>query len=282
MPILDTHLHLVYPDQLSYPWLAGVPALDRPWSVESYFAEAEGLGITAALHMEVDVAEADQEAETRLVTALDPRLVGAVASCRPEHEGFAAALERLQAMPGVKGLRRILHESPDALSTTALFADNIRRLGPAGLPFDLCLQARQLPLGRALAERCPDVAFVLDHCGNPPISGGDFAAASGDLDAWRGDIVAIAALPNVSGKISGIVTHAGPGWTADDLRPVVEHMIECFGWDRVVWGSDHPVATLAGTLTTWVEASREIVAGCSESEQARLFHVNAERIYRLG
>ena len=275
MRIVDTHLHLVYPDRFSYPWLAGVPALNRPWSVAAYFAEAEALGIEAALHMEVDVAEDDQEAETRFVLDLDPRIIGAIAACRPEHDSFPEALERLQAIPGVKGLRRILHEGPDEISTSALFTENIRRLGPAGLTFDLCLQARQLPLGRALAERCPDVSFVLDHCGNPPI-------ASGDLAAWRADISAIAALPNVSGKISGIVTHAKPGWGPEDLRPVVEHMIARFGWDRVVWGSDHPVATLAGTLTTWVEATRALVAGCSESEQAALFHGNAQRIYRLG
>lgn len=274
MRILDTHLHLVYPDRFSYPWLGDVPALNTAWSVEAYFAEGEALGITSALHMEVDVAEADQEDETRFVTTLDPRVVGAIAACRPEHADFPAQLERLQAIPGVKGLRRILHESPDALSATPLFTDSIRRLGSAGLSFDLCLQARQLPLGRALAERCPDVAFILDHCGNPPI-------ASGDLDAWRADIAAIAALPNVAGKISGIVNHAAEGWTAEDLRPVIEHMVAAFGWDRVVWGSDHPVATLGGGLTRWVEACRTILAGCSESEQARLFHRNAERVYRL-
>ena len=275
MRILDTHLHLVYPDRLAYPWLAGAPALNRPWSVEAYFAEAEPLGIASALHMEVDVAEADQAAETALVLGLDPRVIGAVAACRPEHADFPAALERLQAIPGVRGLRRILHESPDDLSASARFTDNIRRIGPTGLSFDLCVQARQLPVGRALAERCPDVSFVLDHCGNPPI-------ATGDLDAWRADIAAIAALPNVAGKVSGIVNHAAAGWTSEDLRPVVEHMVACFGWDRLVWGSDHPVATLGGGLTAWVEAVRTIVAGCSEDEQARFFHRNAERIYRLG
>lgn len=275
MRILDTHLHLVYPDRLAYPWLAGAPALNRPWSVEAYFAEAEPLGITAALHMEVDVAEADQAAETALVLGLDPRVIGAVAACRPEHADFPATLERLRAIPGVRGLRRILHESPDELSASALFTDNIRRIGPTGLSFDLCVQARQLPMGRALVERCPDVSFVLDHCGNPPIAGGD-------LDAWRVDIAAIAALPNVAGKISGIVNHAAAGWTPEHLRPVVEHMVACFGWDRLVWGSDHPVATLGGGLTAWVEAVRTIVAGCSADEQARLFHRNAERIYRLG
>jgi predicted TIM-barrel fold metal-dependent hydrolase len=88
-------------------------------------------------------------------------------------------------------------------------------------------------------------------------------------------------LPNVAGKISGIVNHAPPGYTPEDLRPVVEHMLESFGWDRVVFGSDRPVVTLNGTLTQWVEALQTIVSGASLDEQAQLFHRNAGRIYRI-
>lgn len=272
MHIIDTHLHLIYPDRFAYPWLAGVPAIYRAFTVDAYFAEAEALGIVAALHMEVDVAPTDSEAETRFMAGLDPRIVGAIAACRPEDPNFAAELGRLIAIPGVRGLRRILHQAPDDVSTAPLFAENIRRLAAVNLSFDLCLLARQLPLGLALAKACPDVAFVLDHCGNPPI-------ASGDLAAWRADIADLAALPNVAAKISGIANHAPAGWSAGDLRPVVEHVIESFGWDRVVWGSDHPVLTLAGDLGAWVEATRAIVSGCSSDEQTRLFSRNAGRIY---
>lgn len=274
MRIVDTHLHLVYPDRFSYPWLADVPALDRPFTVEPYLAEAAALGIEAALHMEVDVAEADQEGETRFVTTLDPRIVGAIASGRPERADFPAQLERLAAIPGVKGLRRILHTSPDDLSEPALFAENVRRIAPLGWTFDLCVLARQLPVGRRLAGRCPDVQFVLDHCGVP-----DIAAKA--IDPWRAEIAAIAALPNVSAKISGIVAYAGPDWTADDLRPYVEHIIACFGWDRVVWGSDFPVCTLTADLSRWVAATHDLLSGTSADEQAKLLHRNAERIYRL-
>ncbi|MQT11780.1 amidohydrolase family protein [Segnochrobactrum spirostomi] len=274
MRIVDTHLHLVYPDRFSYPWLADVPALAHPFPAEPYFAEAAALGIEAALHMEVDVAEADQEGETRFVTTLDPRIVGAIASGRPERADFPAQLERLAAIPGVKGLRRILHTSPDDLSEPALFAENIRRIAPLGWTFDLCVLARQLPVGRRLAERCPDVQFVLDHCGVP-----DIAAKA--IDPWRAEIAAIAALPNVAAKISGIVAYAGADWTVDDLRPYVEHVIACFGWDRVVWGSDFPVCTLTADLSRWVAATHDLISGTSADEQAKLLHRNAERIYHL-
>lgn len=276
MRILDTHLHLIYPDRLSYPWLAAEPAIDKTWTHDAYFAEAVPLGIERALHMEVDVAETDMLDETAFVSTL-PRIAGVIAACRPEHDGFAAMLEKTLAKGGgkVRGVRRILHEVPDDLSQTALFADNLRLLVPHGLIFDLCLRADQLHLGVRLARLVPDLTFILDHCGNPDISGQG-------PDPWRDSLAEIAALPNVVGKVSGIVNHCAPGWTADTLRPYVEHVIESFGWDRVIWGSDHPVATTTGgTLTDWVGATRTIVAGASADEQAALLHRNAERLFGL-
>jgi predicted TIM-barrel fold metal-dependent hydrolase len=274
MRIIDTHLHLVYKDRFAYPWLSGAPPLDRQWTVEDYFARAVPLGIDAALHMEVDVADDDMEAETRFMTRLHPRIAGAIAPGRPESPEFHAYLDRIRAIPGVKGIRRILHTSPDELSGTPLFVDNIKRIGAAGLPFDLCVLARQLPAGTLLVSRCPDTQFVLDHCGVPDVAGRG-------LDPWRADVCALAARPNVAAKISGIVAYSKPDWTLDDLMPFVEHIIGCFGWDRVVWGSDHPVCTLTANLERWVNATRQLVSGASADEQARLFHRNAERIYQL-
>lgn len=271
MRILDTHLHLVYPDKFSYPWLSGAPAINRPWPVENYFSEARGLGITGALHMEVDVADKDIVAETEFVLTL-PGIVGAIAACRPEGMGFVDQIEQLSEHAHVKGVRRILHQAPDELSQSDLFVENIRHLPDYDLSFDLCVRADQLPIGTMLAQRAPDVQFILDHCGVPKV-------ADKGLDPWRGYITELAKLPNVAAKVSGIVAYAGADWTVEDLRPFVEHIIESFGWDRVVWGSDHPVVTLTGSLTRWVEATREIVKGASEDERAKLFHRNAERIY---
>jgi predicted TIM-barrel fold metal-dependent hydrolase len=274
MRIVDTHLHLVYPDHFSYPWLAGAPPLNRPWHLDAYVAEAKPLGIETSLHMEVDVAEPDMEAETRFVLGLGKQIGGAIAAGRPESRDFPAYLDRVAAIDGVKGIRRILHTSPNELSQSALFAENIRRLAARNLPFDLCIRADQLPIGRALIEKCPDVQFVLDHCGVPDVAGQA-------LDPWRDDIRALSKLPNVAAKISGVVAYAKPDWTAADLRPFIEHVIACFGWDRVVWGSDHPVCTLTADLTRWVSATKEIVAGASVEEQSKLFHRSAERIYAL-
>jgi predicted TIM-barrel fold metal-dependent hydrolase len=274
MRIIDTHLHLIYLDKFSYPWLDGNALLKRQWDAPSYWAEAAPLGIEAALHMEVDVAEPEIEDETRFVLGLDPRVVGAISNARPEHIDFPAHLERMLAEPRIRAIRRLLQSDPDDLSAGEVFRGNVRRLATSGLVFDITVQSRQLPVARALAAACPDVQFVLDHCGNPLIAGGD-------ISQWRTDLRAIADLPNVACKVSGIVSHAKPGWTAADLRPAVEHVIECFGWNRVVFGSDRPVLTLNGSLKAWVEALKEIVSAEDVANQQKLFSKNAERIYRL-
>ncbi len=213
MTIIDTHLHLVYLDRFSYPWLNGAPALNKQFTAESYFAEAAQLGIESALHMEVDVAEPDMEAETAFMTRVDPRVIGAIAAARPEHTDFPAYLDRIAAIKGVKALRRILHTSPNALSGTPLFAENLRRLAARQLSFDLCLRADQLlEVGKALVEKCPQVQFVLDHCGVPDIAGKGFAP-------WAAAITEIAKLPNLACKISGIIAYAGENPDASMLKP---------------------------------------------------------------
>jgi predicted TIM-barrel fold metal-dependent hydrolase len=273
MRIIDTHLHLIYPDNFTYDWLKREPPqLSREWNAPDYFAEAETLGIEAAIHMEVDVPVRQIDDENAFVLAIDPRVVGAISNARPETIDFHAHLDRMLAEPRIRGIRRLLQSDPDDLSRGQIFRDNVRRLAQHGLTFDLCIRPWQLGVARELVAACPDVKFILDHCGNPPI-------ASGDISQWRADLSALAELPNVVGKISGILVHAPSDWTPATLRPVIEHMIDRFGWDRVVFGSDRPVLTLNGTLTQWVEAVKEIVSGASEDEQARLFHRNAERHY---
>lgn len=274
MRIVDTHCHLVYLDRLSYPWLDSAPALNRSFTIEDYAPLARRAGITDTIHMEVDVAEADMAAETDLVTGLDG-IAAAIAACRPEHAGFPAYVEQAAANQKLKGFRRVLHTEPDDLAAAPGFAENVASLAAYGLTFDLCALPRQLPVVAGLVRRCPDVQFILDHCGIPNVK-------EHELQPWRDHIAAIAAQPNVACKISGVVAYADPaGWTIDDLRPFVEHCIEAFGFDRLVWGSDWPVCTLTADLGRWVAATNTLVAGASDDEKARLFGLNAERIYRL-
>lgn len=276
--IIDTHLHLIDKSALNYPWLSGVPALDRDFLYATYAAEAKRVGIAASLHMEVDVDPAEIELETREVARLagEPGslLKGAIAACRPEDEGFAAYLERQEENAFVKGFRRVLHVVTDDLSEQPLFRENVKRLSGTRFTFDLCVLPYQIPKAIALADLAPDVQFILDHCGVPDIKGHA-------EHPWRDHMTEIARRPNVVAKISGVVAYAEEDWALDSIRPYVEHTISVFGWDRVVWGSDWPVCTLGGNLSTWVAATQALIEGCSPQERTKLLSGNARRIWNL-
>lgn len=277
---VDTHLHLIDQSALSYPWLGGEPLLNRDHSYEEYAREALRCGITDVLHMEVDVAASDMEAETAFVQGLAKApgslIRGAIAPCRPEETSFAAYLDSQISNPFVKGFRRILHTVSDDLSRSTLFRENVKRLSGTGLTFDLVVFPHQIPIVMEMVDLVPDVQFILDHCGVPDIK-------AGSEHPWRENMSEIARRPNVVGKISGVVAYANPdGWTVESLRPYVEHTIACFGWDRVVWGSDWPVSRLGGGLSTWVAATHALIAGASIDERAKLLSGNASRIWKIG
>ncbi|MFY8215585.1 MAG: amidohydrolase family protein [Chthoniobacterales bacterium] len=277
MKLIDTHLHLWDPDQFRYPWLAELPAFQRRFGIEDYLDAAAGAGIQRAVFVECDVDGEQSLDEARAIQKLageHPLIAGLVAGARPELPGFDAHIDALLELPNLRGIRRVLHVVPDDVSQSTDFVANVRSLAARRLTFDLCVLARQLPLATALAEQCPNVQFVLDHCGVPDVKGKTF-------DPWKADLARIAQLPNVVCKVSGLVAYAAPGWTTDDLRPWFEHTVACFGWERVMWGSDWPVCTLGGTLQDWLAATRELLQCASPDEQDLICWKNAEIIYRL-
>jgi predicted TIM-barrel fold metal-dependent hydrolase len=277
MKRIDTHQHLWDLQQFPCSWCAGLPVLNRSFSLGDYLAAAKECGIEKTIFVECDVDEPHALAEAQHIQKLagnNPLIAGIVAAARPERADFPAQLEALLKLSKLRGIRRVLHVVPDAISQAARFAENVRRLASHRLTFDLCVLARQLPLAAALAQKCPDVQFVLDHCGVPDVKGKAF-------DPWRDHIAELSALPNVACKISGLVAYAGENWTVDDLRPWVEHAVTCFGWDRVVWGGDWPVCNLTASLRRWVEAADALFQGANPVEREALFHKNAERIYHV-
>jgi predicted TIM-barrel fold metal-dependent hydrolase len=280
MQIIDTHQHLWDPDLFRYSWLQSVPSLNRPFRMADYLEAVHGMNLVKSVHLEADVDETFMLDETRYLLALadkpDNPLAGIVACGRPENEDFRSYLDKIAGHPKLKGIRRVLHTQADDLGQGRTFIRNIGSLKDYGLSFDLCVLARQLPIAINLALTCPDVMFVLDHCGVPEVK-------ERILDPWRSHIAEIAKLPNVHCKISGLVAYVDPAqWTEDDLRPYIEHVISCFGWDRVLFGSDWPVCTLSASYKQWVEALSSITRSAGETNQKKLFHDNALRVYRLG
>jgi predicted TIM-barrel fold metal-dependent hydrolase len=201
-------------------------------------------------------------------------MLGQIASIRPEFDaGFDQWLEEARGLK-VVGFRRILHVVPDEVSLTGTFRANLRKIGRAGYPFDLNFLSRQLvPIGVPLLKSCPDQPFILDHCGVPDVAGGDW-------EAWRAGIDAIAAFPNVVVKLSGITTYCAPGTASVPLvRPYVEHLLEAFGPQRMLWGGDWPVVNLGAGLPEWIRMTGELLAGLSEAERAAIGTGTARRVY---
>ena len=279
--IIDTHEHLWDLARFKLPWLKAAPQLDRSFLPVDYRQAAEGLNVVKSIYMEVDVDPAQHVAEADYVLGLIDRggspLVAAVIGGRPGTDGFADYLTRYKNRAAVKGVRRVLHgdETPPGFCLERRFIDDVRALGKAGLSFDLCMRPAELGDACKLTAMCPDTLFILDHCGNASVR-------TRDLAGWKSQIARLAAQKNVVCKVSGIVASAAPGpWTVADLAPIVIHVLDQFGPDRVVFGGDWPVCTLAATFRQWVEALRAVIANRPISEQQKLFHENATRIYRL-
>lgn len=279
-PIVDTHLHIWNLDRLRYPWLASVPFLNKNHLIEDYVRACGPVEVAKMvfLQCECDPAQFQREAEwVAEVAKVDPRIRGIV-PWAPLEKGVAAEeeLARLAADPLVKGIRRIIQFEPDQnFCLRPDFVRGVRLLPKYGLTFDLCINHTQLANTIALVRQCPQVTFVLDHIAKPDIK-------AGRLDPWRAELCKLADLPNVWCKLSGLVTEADHArWTPADLQPYIDHTIACFGFDRVMFGGDWPVAAQATDYPRWVDTLDAAVADASVDEVRKLYVTNAERFYRV-
>jgi predicted TIM-barrel fold metal-dependent hydrolase len=282
--MIDTHQHLLYPKQFNYEWAADFPALQGAFHLEDYWTAAESCDIEGTLFMEVDVdaKQSGDEARFFCECAAEPanRILGVIASARPEDAGFDAYLDSI-AHSKLKGIRRVLHTQPDALSQSPRFKENIASLAKRGLSFDVCVQQGQLAIALELAQACPDVRFILDHCGVPSIA----EHTTTDCESWQqwqSGIRAIAAQPNVACKFSGITAYAQPEQrSVEGLRPYLTEILEAFGTSRIVWGGDWPVCNLADGLPSWCQLTNSLLADLSEDEQTQILRNNARTLYTL-
>lgn len=272
-PIVDTHLHLWDLSRLRYPWLDGVPMLNKNHLIEDYRRACGPVKVEKLvfLQCECDPAQFQQEADwVTQVAQVEPRIRGIVPWAPLEKgEGARADLTRLAANRLIKGIRRIIQfEADPAFCLRPDFIRGVQLLAEFGLSFDLCINHTQLTNTIRLVRQCPQVPFVLDHMAKPDIK-------SGRLDPWRAEVRELAGLPNVWCKLSGLVTEADHAkWTPADLQPYLDHVIACFGFDRVMFGGDWPVSTQASDYPRWVNTLDAALAG-APAEQLRKLYVGA-------
>jgi len=295
LPIVDTHQHLWDLEKLELPWLEGVDALNKSYLTSDYLSATENQNVIKTVYMEVDAAPSQKDLEVELITeicqdAANP-MAGAVISGFPNTDDFRNFINRHKNNPYIKGLRRVLHapETKRGLCLEETFIDGVRYLGESGLLFDICLRPSELEDAVTLAKRCPETTFILDHCGNadPVIvnSRGTTEKKEDpmwhDRKAWFEAISGLADQRNTICKISGIVARAPENWVAQDLASIVNHCLNSFGADRVIFGGDWPVCTLGASFDQWATALRTIIQDRREDEQKKLLSENAIQIYQL-
>ncbi len=288
--IVDSHVHFWDPAELHYPWLDELPSLRRAFLPADYRAAAGEAPVTGVVFVECNCRPEEARREVELIERLaqgdgegEPRIAGIVAfadlteglGAGGSGPGLDGALDALCSSPRVKGIRQNIQGQSSGFSLQPAFVAGVRKIGRRGLTFDLCVTHDQLAEVVDLVARCPDTRFVLDHCGKPAIR-------ARCLERWRGDVARLAAHENVSCKLSGLMTEAEPArWRAEDLIPYATAVVECFGVERVMYGSDWPVLTLAGSHGDWYAFTDRFTAAWSAAARSGFYAGNAVRVYGL-
>ncbi|MDB4883758.1 MAG: amidohydrolase 2 [Gemmatimonadetes bacterium] len=278
MRVVDAHVHFWDPALRRYPWLDDEPALQRAF-LPADFAPLRTGSVHAVVFVQADCDPASSDDEVAWVETLsnaDPRVLGIVAHVDMLAEQTrSAALDRLAQRERVVGVRHNIQGHPAGYATDAAFVRGVQQVGARGLTFDLCITGGQLSEVVELVDRCPDTRFVLDHCGKPAIRDDAFAT-------WAKQIERLAGHERVSCKLSGLLTEARSDQrSVGGLRLYAEHVVRCFGPERVLYGSDWPVATLSGGAEVWRVITDELSAAWSEADRRAFYADNALRFYGL-
>jgi L-fuconolactonase len=280
-PIVDAHVHLYDVERLSYPWLASVPRINRSYGLGDLDTARGPVELEAIVFAEVAVGPGlhlDEAAWVQSLADGDPRLQGIIAHAPLEKGGAVEAdIEALRRNRCLCGIRRLIETEMDPrFCLEPGFIEGLKLLPRHGLPFDICVKHWYLAFGLELARRCPEVTFVLDHIGKPGIRHGMW-------EPWKNQIRELAALPNVFCKVSGVITEADHAhWTAEQVKPYVRHVIDCFGFERVMYGSDWTVSELTHGYPDWVAILDDVLEDTGEAERRQFYVETARQVYRLG
>lgn len=278
---VDAHHHLWDTSLRSYPRLsgAGTEPLQGHFDVDDLTAltDAAGIEATVAVEAACDLRETRELLE---VCATAPLVRGVVGWVDLTDPGVSEVLNEFVGGPG--NLVAVRHPAenepdPDWLARPEVL-QGIAAVGKAGLAHDLLVTPTQLAAAEVAARSLPEVRFVLDHLGKPAI----MRSPSPEDILWQEGVTALAALPNVCVKLSGMVTEAcWSSWKTKDLVPFVEEVLELFGPKRTMFGSDWPVCTLAADHATVVRTAEELLSGLSPDERRRVMGGTAVEWYRL-
>ncbi|NUR26884.1 MAG: amidohydrolase family protein [Catenulispora sp.] len=278
MRIVDAHHHLWDLAVRDQPWTADLPALRRSFHLADLEPAAAAAGVSGTVLVQTIHAAGETPEMLALADSSDliAGVVGWTDVAAPDFPERLAALRDGVGGRWLVGIRHQVQEMPDgSWLTEPQTLKGLRHLAAAGLVFDLIVRADQIPACTAVAREVPELSFVLDHLGKPKI-------AAGELEPWASDIRALAALPNVTCKLSGMVTEADlEHWTVADLQPYADVVLDAFGPDRLMFGSDWPVSTLAADYARVVASAQALTRQLTSAERERIFAGTATGVYHL-
>lgn len=277
---IDAHHHVWDLADRDQPWMVAeaMSPIRRSFSIEEFAAEAQTNGIDSSIVVQTvaDIAETEQLLDLAASSTLVAGVVGWVDVGQSD---VGDQLDRLLATPSgawLIGVRSLVQyeQDPEWLKRPAVLA-GLREVARRGLCNELLVLPHQLAAVVDVTRTLPESSFVLDHLAKPPI-------AARARQPWADELCSLARHDNVSAKISGLVTEAHwSTWTPNDIRPYVDHAMRTFGPDRLIFGSDWPVCTLAASYGQVVDLANAFVEELSAAEQAAIFGANATKIYSL-
>jgi L-fuconolactonase len=274
---VDAHHHVWDLSVRDQDWIAGpeLQPLRRDFTVDDLASEARAAGVDRTVLVQT-VTVAEETPEFLALAAEHELIAGVVGWTDLTRPDVAEELARLRELPGGRYLKGIRHQVQGEPDPEWLLRADVRRglaaVAEAGLVYDLVVLPHQLPACAKSAASLPELTFVLDHLGKPPI-------ASGAREPWTSDVRALAALPNTVCKLSGMVTEADPvSWTVADLRPYADVVLEAFGPQRLMFGSDWPVCTLAAPYGQVLATAQELTG---PDDRTHIFEATATRVYDL-
>jgi L-fuconolactonase len=273
---IDAHHHLWNFSEREYPWIdPSMTILRRDFTVADFTAAAHSAGIEQSIV--VQARQSMEETEWLLDRATEEGpvvgVIGWVPLCNPSLE---AKLERISDAPALVGVRHVIHDEPDEqFILRSDFNAGISLLDRFNLAYDILIREKHLPQTITFVKRHPEQRFVVDHIAKPRIREGSF-------DRWAAGIRELARNEQVFCKVSGMVTEADwASWTVTDLQRYIDVVLEAFGPERTLFGSDWPVCLVAGTYQRWVSAVTAMTDGISDGERDWLFRRSAMSAYRI-
>lgn len=273
---IDGHQHFWKVERGDYHWMGAVSELCRnylPLDLLPYLAKHK-------IDRTILVQAAQTSAETDFLLSLAEKysfIVGVVGWLNLDSPAFSAQFDKYRKNPKFIGVRPMLQDlSDDAWILRPRVLRSLQTIADADFPFDFLTYTRHLPYVLQALEKVGPLRAVIDHICKPEIR-------SHTLEPWKQLMAQTAQHTSVYCKLSGMITEADhQHWSPEDLRPYTDHVLDCFGWERLLFGSDWPVCTLAGSYDQVVDAlTRALGSRMNAEAESRLFGSNAIRFYKL-